>query len=67
MDPEAFWTVLHEGALIQQGMPKFDNLTRQQAMQIYAYIRAGAREALGKPQPVAAPKSAPATAPAGHL
>ena len=29
------------------GMPKFDMLTREQVNQIYGYIRAGAREALG--------------------
>jgi cytochrome c1 len=27
-------------------MPQYEMLTRQQLMQIYAYIRAGAREAL---------------------
>jgi len=30
-------------------MPKFSNLTRGQVMQIYSYIRSGARDALGKP------------------
>jgi quinohemoprotein ethanol dehydrogenase len=46
IDPGAFWTVVHEGALIERGMPSFKTLTREQTMQIYAYIRAGAREAL---------------------
>jgi quinohemoprotein ethanol dehydrogenase len=69
LDPESFWTVLHEGSLIQQGMPKFEDLTREQAMQIYAYIRAGARQALGKPAPVAQgtqPRPGP-PAPGAHL
>ena len=43
LDREAFWTVLHEGALMERGMPRYASLTREQAMQIYAYIRAGAR------------------------
>ena len=46
LDPDAFWTVVHDGALIERGMPRFDTLTREQVMQIYAYIRAGAREAI---------------------
>ena len=37
---------MHDGALIERGMPRFDTLTREQVMQIYAYIRAGAREAI---------------------
>jgi hypothetical protein len=32
---------------MEHGMPRYDTLTREQVMQIYAYIRAGAREALG--------------------
>src|SRR5262249_42533477 len=47
LDPEALWHVLHDGALLERGMPRFENLTREQVRQIYAYIRAGAREALG--------------------
>jgi quinohemoprotein ethanol dehydrogenase len=46
LDPDNLWKVVHEGVLIQKGMPSFENLARQQVMQIYAYIRAGAREAL---------------------
>ena len=51
LDPDALWTVLHDGALLQSGMPRFETLTREQVMQIYAYIRAGAREALGTRKP----------------
>ena len=46
LDPEAFWTVVHDGALLERGMPRFETFTREQVMQIYAYIRAGAREVL---------------------
>jgi quinohemoprotein ethanol dehydrogenase len=46
-DPESLWTLLQDGSLMQNGMPRFDRLTRVEVMQIYAYIRAGAREALG--------------------
>lgn len=46
LNPESFWSVVHDGALLPRGMPRFETLTREQVMQIYAYIRAGAREAL---------------------
>ena len=39
--------LLHSGALMQNGMPKFDKLTDEQIRQIHAYIRAKAREQLG--------------------
>jgi quinohemoprotein ethanol dehydrogenase len=41
-------TLLKSGALIQQGMPRFENLTDEQIRDLYAYIRARAREVLGK-------------------
>ena len=44
---DSLWNVVHDGALIQNGMPNFASLTREQVKQIYAYIRAGARDALG--------------------
>ncbi len=46
LDPNAIWQVAHDGALAQQGMPPFPELTREQVRQIHAYIRAGARAAL---------------------
>jgi quinohemoprotein ethanol dehydrogenase len=46
MDPEALWTVLHDGALAEKGMPRFPMFTRGQVNQLYAYIRSGAREAV---------------------
>lgn len=44
LHPESFWSVLNSGALVSMGMPKFPALTREQAMQIWAYIRSTARE-----------------------
>lgn len=67
LDPESFWTVLHDGALLEKGMPRFDNLSRDQAMQIYAYIRSGAREALGIRQPKAGAAPTPAPVVPGPL
>ena len=43
-----FSTLLKSGALIDQGMPRFQNLTDDQIRDLYAYVRAKAREALGK-------------------
>ncbi|MDG2002895.1 MAG: PQQ-dependent dehydrogenase, methanol/ethanol family [Novosphingobium sp.] len=41
-----FWRTVHDGALAERGMPRFDALTKEQARQIHAYIRAGARAVL---------------------
>jgi quinohemoprotein ethanol dehydrogenase len=46
LDPASFWSVLHDGSLMQNGMPRFADLTRSQVMQIYAYIRDGARNVM---------------------
>lgn len=46
LDPNAFERLLHEGLLLQNGMPRFETLTHEQIMDIYAYVRAGARDAL---------------------
>ena len=46
LDPESLWSVVHDGALIQNGMPRYEFLTREQVMQLYAYIRAGARASI---------------------
>jgi quinohemoprotein ethanol dehydrogenase len=51
LDKDALWGVLHEGALLPNGMPRFDSFTREQSDAIHAYIRAGAREALGLRKP----------------
>jgi quinohemoprotein ethanol dehydrogenase len=54
LDRDSLWTVVHGGVLIEHGMPQFASFSRQQVDQIYAYIRAGAREALGKGKTVEA-------------
>lgn len=47
MDPTSFRSVVHDGALLQRGMPRFDQLDAAQVRQIHAYIRLKAREAMG--------------------
>jgi hypothetical protein len=42
------WKVLHEGALLPRGMPRFTTLSQEQSGQIHAYIRAGARLELAR-------------------
>ena len=44
MSIDSLWTVVHDGALIQMGMPRFDDLTREQMAQLFAFIRNGARK-----------------------
>jgi hypothetical protein len=46
MDPTSFWSVVHDGALLQKGMPRFDQLDAAQLRQIQAYIRLKTREAV---------------------
>jgi quinohemoprotein ethanol dehydrogenase len=46
LDRNALWNVVHDGGLMNQGMPRFETMTRRQVGQLYAYIRAGARKAL---------------------
>jgi quinohemoprotein ethanol dehydrogenase len=48
LDLDSFSGLLKSGALIEQGMPRFEHLTDDQIRQLHAYIRAKAREALGK-------------------
>ena len=51
VSPQVFWQVLHDGVLLEQGMPRFEALDRSQVGQIYAYIRAAARKAIGQESP----------------
>ena len=51
MDATSFWSVVHDGALLPRGMPRFNQFTAEQVAQIRAYIRAGARHALAAPAP----------------
>jgi quinohemoprotein ethanol dehydrogenase len=46
LDPEAFYTVVHDGALIQKGMPRFSFLDRPKVEAVREYIRSEARKAL---------------------
>jgi quinohemoprotein ethanol dehydrogenase len=48
MSMDGVWTVVHDGALMQMGMPRFDDLNREQIAQLFSYIRNGARKALAE-------------------
>jgi quinohemoprotein ethanol dehydrogenase len=43
----SFRTVLKDGVLMHNGMPRFDKLSDDEIHQMYMYIRRGARESLG--------------------
>ncbi|MEO6717210.1 MAG: PQQ-dependent dehydrogenase, methanol/ethanol family [Novosphingobium sp.] len=45
LDQAAFLQVVKGGALLEKGMPRYDELTREQALQIWMYVRSAAREA----------------------
>jgi quinohemoprotein ethanol dehydrogenase len=47
LNRDALWTIVHDGALLPRGMPRFDSLDAEQFKQIYAYIRQQARAARG--------------------
>jgi quinohemoprotein ethanol dehydrogenase len=47
LDPQSFSSVVHDGVLLQHGMPQFDMLGEKQLNQLRAYIRSRARVALG--------------------
>jgi quinohemoprotein ethanol dehydrogenase len=51
LDLGSFGTLLKQGPLMERGMPRFEMLTDEQIRQLHAYIRAGAREVLGKRAP----------------
>jgi quinohemoprotein ethanol dehydrogenase len=55
LDLASFSQVLKTGALMEQGMPRFEYLTDDQIRQLYAYIRYRARESLGLIKPVPEP------------
>jgi quinohemoprotein ethanol dehydrogenase len=55
---DAMKSVLSAGAFSSSGMPRYDNLTEDQISDLQHYIRAGAREALGKRTANAAKASA---------
>ncbi len=49
LDREAFLQVVKGGALLQKGMPRYDDLTRDQVVQIWHYVRQQARAAKAQP------------------
>ncbi|MGE3692170.1 MAG: PQQ-binding-like beta-propeller repeat protein, partial [Novosphingobium sp.] len=59
LDLAAMSQVLKQGLLMERGMPRFQNLTDEQIRQLHAYIRARAREALGKREADKAPPPRP--------
>jgi len=62
LSPEVIRQVVKDGALLNRGMPRFDELSEGDVEDIFQYIRAGAREALGTRKPADAPKP-----PSAHL
>jgi quinohemoprotein ethanol dehydrogenase len=48
---QSLWPVVHDGVLMDHGMPRFEMLTHEQVRQIYDYIRARARAAIKKEAP----------------
>jgi quinohemoprotein ethanol dehydrogenase len=46
LNPEAFWSVVHEGALIERGMPRFGIFGKSQTDALRMYIRERARAEL---------------------
>jgi quinohemoprotein ethanol dehydrogenase len=46
MDPAAMWSVLHDGALLSSGMPRFPAFSKAQVGQIQQFIRERARAAM---------------------
>jgi len=48
LSPGAFWTVVHDGALIERGMPPVAMFGKPQVEALRQYIRARARAELGK-------------------
>ena len=46
LDPQAFWSVVHDGALISRGMPQFQMFDKAQIEGIRQYIRSRARAGL---------------------
>nr|WP_245196506.1 PQQ-dependent dehydrogenase, methanol/ethanol family [Sphingomonas jejuensis] len=38
-DPDAFWSIVHDGALVSAGMPQFEDHNREQLESVRAYLR----------------------------
>ncbi len=52
LSEENLWNVVHDGTLLERGMPKFP-FSRQQVHQLWSALRAASREALGTRKPPA--------------
>jgi quinohemoprotein ethanol dehydrogenase len=50
LNADTLYQVVHDGALLDRGMPRLDFYTREQVRQIHAYIRDGARRELAAQQ-----------------
>jgi quinohemoprotein ethanol dehydrogenase len=48
LSEQTVWSIVHDGALMQAGMPRFDIYNRTQIHDLYMMIRAAARASLGK-------------------
>jgi quinohemoprotein ethanol dehydrogenase len=48
LNPEAFWSVVHDGTLIQHGMPPFGSFGKPQIEALRHYIRSRAQSELAK-------------------
>lgn len=53
LSDEAMWSVLHDGALAERGMPKYPVLTKGQVKKLQVYILSLSREAAGTRAPSA--------------
>ena len=61
LTPDGLWSVVHDGALLPRGMPKFEDLSRKQVEQLWSYIRQRARESLASAPPVTTEGPRPGT------
>jgi quinohemoprotein ethanol dehydrogenase len=52
LSPETFTTIVHDGGLVANGMPKFAELTAAQREDIRQFVRSSAHEAAAKAKPV---------------
>ncbi len=51
LDPQAFLQVVKGGTLLEKGMPRYDQLSEEQAMQIWHYVRQEARAVVKAKKP----------------
>ena len=51
LDPKAFMQVVKGGSLLEKGMPRYDQLSQAQAIQIWHYVRQEARAVVKAKKP----------------